>query len=199
VKLLVFKRKPMLNLNFTPFPELTTERLILRRLTPDDEQAIFTLRSDKRVIQYINREAFTDMQQARDLIHARNQSISKNQVLVWAISFKNDPSLIGTVCLWNISQENSTIEIGYDLLPEFHGKGIMQEAIASVIDLAFKNLGFKRIVAWTHPQNHPSHKLLKKHNFERDIAEEHKHEGKEYFKNFVIFSRENNFSSHHQL
>lgn len=180
----------MPELNFTPFPELTTERLLLRRITSDDAEAIFTLRSDKRVLKYINREPLTDIQQAHDLIQKRNQSITKNEVLVWAISFKNDPVLMGTLCLWNISHENSTVEIGYDLLPQFHGKGIMQEAIASVIDFSFKNLGFKRIVAWTHPQNLPSHKLLKKYNFERDLAEENKHESKEYFKNFVIYSLE---------
>jgi len=46
----------MLELNFTPFPELRTQRLLLRKLESTDANEMFFLRSNKRVIQYLGRE-----------------------------------------------------------------------------------------------------------------------------------------------
>ena len=46
----------MLELNFTPFPVLSTERLQLREITADDANEIFFLRSDKEVLKYLDKE-----------------------------------------------------------------------------------------------------------------------------------------------
>ena len=46
----------MLELNFSPFPELRTERLFLRKLTKNDAKEIFFLRSNEDVLHYIGRE-----------------------------------------------------------------------------------------------------------------------------------------------
>lgn len=46
----------MNELNFTPFPELKTERLLLRKLTGNDANKIFFLRSDENVLRFLSRE-----------------------------------------------------------------------------------------------------------------------------------------------
>jgi ribosomal-protein-alanine N-acetyltransferase len=56
-------------------------------------------------------------------------------------------------------------EVGYELLPEYHRKGIMSEALAAVVDFAFKNLHLQEIVAMTHKLNENSKGLLLKHDF----------------------------------
>lgn len=45
----------MLDINFTPFPNLETERLYLRRVAKEDVNEIFALRSNKETMQYIPR------------------------------------------------------------------------------------------------------------------------------------------------
>ena len=45
----------MLQLNFTHFPELKTERLLLRQLKETDANAIFLIRSNEAVNKYIDR------------------------------------------------------------------------------------------------------------------------------------------------
>ncbi len=45
----------MLELDFSPFPIIGTDRLILRELTMDDVPAVFAIRSDPRVMQFIGR------------------------------------------------------------------------------------------------------------------------------------------------
>jgi ribosomal-protein-alanine N-acetyltransferase len=46
----------MLELNFTPFPELRTQRLLLRKLESMDANEMFFLRTNERVLQYLGRE-----------------------------------------------------------------------------------------------------------------------------------------------
>ena len=46
----------MLALNFTPFPELKTERLLLRKLKASDANEMFFLRSDENVLRYLGKE-----------------------------------------------------------------------------------------------------------------------------------------------
>jgi len=45
----------MLNINFNPFPLITTERLLLRQVEKSDVNEIFFLRSNENVMKYIDR------------------------------------------------------------------------------------------------------------------------------------------------
>ena len=46
----------MPELNFTPFPELRTQGLLLRKLESMDANEMFFLRTNERVLQYLGRE-----------------------------------------------------------------------------------------------------------------------------------------------
>ena len=45
----------MLEINFNPFPVLNTERLVLRKISMEDINALFDLRSNDEVMRYIGR------------------------------------------------------------------------------------------------------------------------------------------------
>jgi ribosomal-protein-alanine N-acetyltransferase len=152
-------------MNFTPFPALATERLTLRQLKFEDQHEIFTLRSDKRVNEFLDRSKANSIEDAVNFIHKINESISNNEALYWGIAMKEDLHLIGTICLWNISKENLTAEIGYELLPDHQGKGIMQEAVAKVIEYGFEILKLNAIDAELAPGNTKSVKLLERTGF----------------------------------
>jgi [ribosomal protein S5]-alanine N-acetyltransferase len=124
-------------MNFTPFPNLFTERLSLRQMNNNDEEEIFLLRSDERVLQYIDIPKAETIDDARKFIDKINGFILNNESILWAISLKNSTTLIGTICFWNIDKENSVAETGYILHPDLQGKGIMQEALQKIIDYGF--------------------------------------------------------------
>src|SRR5688500_12404638 len=105
-------------INFIPFPNLTTERLILRQLEIQDENEVFALRSDKRVNEFLARPKPEVVEDARKFIEKINDQIAKNAGIYWAITLKNDNKLIGTICYWNIVKEHSRAEIGYELHPD---------------------------------------------------------------------------------
>src|SRR5271169_4733940 len=127
----------MNNINFIPFPNLTTERLVLRQLIAEDETAIFKLRSDESIAKFLTRPLCKTIEEARAFITKINTGISNNEWLYWTLTLKNNNELIGTICLWNISREHARAEVGFELLPDFQGKGFMQEALTRVLDYGF--------------------------------------------------------------
>ena len=155
----------MLNRSFTPFPILITERLTLRQLLITDEQEIFTLRSDSEINKYLDRQVSKTVEDARNFINMVNENINKNDSLYWAITLKDRNILVGTICLFGFSDENETCEIGYELLTNFQGQGIMKEAAEKVIDYAFNTIKVKKIEAFFHRDNQRSIQLLEKLSF----------------------------------
>jgi len=152
-------------LNLTPFTELETERLVLRQLKSSDAEDQFMLRSSSEVGKYIARDLQTDVSQSEKFIEDRNEDIAQNKIMYWAITLKGKTRLIGTICLWNFTEENSVAEVGYDLNPEFQKKGIMSEALKAVVSYGFQKLEFSRIEAFTQIENESSKLLLIKNKF----------------------------------
>jgi ribosomal-protein-alanine N-acetyltransferase len=152
-------------INFTPFPFLETERLTLQQLTLEDDNEIFLLRSDEQVNKYLDRPIVKNSNDAKQFISKINHDISNNELFYWAIAFKNNPKLIGTICLWNISEDETTAEIGFELLPDFQGKGIMKEVLPAVIKYGFETKNLKSIEGEVDPSNIKSIKLMEKNGF----------------------------------
>lgn len=155
----------MSSTSLTPFPILTTARLTLRRLGMADEQEIFTLRSDAEINKYLGRQLSKTIDNARDFINMVNDNINKNDSLYWAITLGDQNKLVGTICLLGFSNENENCEIGYELLTNFEGQGIMKEAVEKVIEYSFKTIKVKKIEAVLHRDNLRSINLLKKLSF----------------------------------
>ena len=152
----------MLNRSFVPFPVLATERLILRQLLPTDEQEIFILRSDREINKYLDRQISHTIEDARDFINMINENINKNNSLYWAITLGDMNLLVGTICLFSFSDQDDKCEIGYELLTNFQGQGIMKEAAEKVIDYAFNTIKVQKIEATFHRDNQRSINLLEK-------------------------------------
>src|SRR5437868_2047101 len=117
----------MLTVNFNPFPVLTTERLYLRQVNELDVNEIFFLRSDKRMLQYLDRAPAKSHEDALTFIKKINELENNNNGINWAITLQGEEKLIGTICYWNITKEHYRAEIGYALHTDQQGKGIMLE------------------------------------------------------------------------
>lgn len=154
-------------ISFTPFPELETERLILRQITAEDLNEFFLLKSDERLLKGYNAKAKT-YEEARRSLQRINEEISKNEWIDWGITLKNENKVIGTICFWNIDKELSKAEIGYELMFEQQGKGIMSEAIKVVIQYGFDKMKLNLIEALPYSYNISSLKLLERNGFARN-------------------------------
>ncbi|QEH42443.1 GNAT family N-acetyltransferase [Chitinophaga sp. XS-30] len=157
----------MTNSSFTPFPVLTTKRLTLRQLSVDDGQDIFALRADAAINKYLDRQASKTIEDAINFINRINDNIKKNDSVYWAITLTNSKTFVGTICLFDFSNDKNRCEIGYELLSNFQKQGIMKEAAGKVIDYAFQTIRLKKIAAFTHKDNQRSTNLLTKFDFKK--------------------------------
>ncbi len=155
----------MLDISFTPFPFLATENFSLRNLQPGDDQEIFVLRSSDEINKYLNRTKANSLEDAMAFINMIIAGIEKNESIFWVVTPKNQDRFLGTICLWRISREEAKAEIGYELLPENHGKGIMQEVIPEILRFGFEEMKLQTIEAELSPRNLKSVRLLEKNNF----------------------------------
>jgi [ribosomal protein S5]-alanine N-acetyltransferase len=159
----------MLSPNFSPFPEMATERLILRQMTLADAPALQRLRSNEDVMKYINRPLTRTIQEAETWIGMVIEALAKNDGISWCISLKESrEEHVGNIGLWRIDKENYRAEIGYMLEPSLQGKGIMYEALQKVIDYGFTHMKLHSIEAQIDPRNAASAALLKKADFDQE-------------------------------
>ena len=178
----------MLTINFSPFPNLETERLLLRRVNPTDIKEIFALRSNPQTMQYIPRPLLKTDEDALEHIAMIDTKIETNEGINWAITLKDNPKLIGVIGHYRIKPEHYRAEIGYMLLPEYHGKGIVSEAVKEAVNYGFQVMKLHSIEAIIDPDNHASAKVLEKNGF---IKEAHLKENEFFdgrFLDSVIYS-----------
>ena len=158
----------MLTLNFSPFPLLQTERLTLRKINIEDADDIFLLRSDDRVNKFIDRPKAQSLDDAKNFINQIRSRVSNNELLYWAITQKKDSKLIGTIVIWNLSPKDSCAEVGFELLPDFQGQGLMREALIKVIEYGFTQLKLQVLEALPEERNERSIALLEREQFKQN-------------------------------
>ena len=183
-----YNLQQMLEFNFSPFPTIETERLLLRRITNDDVNEIFELRSNPETMKYIPRPLVKTTEDALEHIAMIDEKITTNIGINWGISLKDNPKLLGIIGFYRMQPENYRAEIGYMLSPDFHGKGIIPEAVNKLIRYGFDDLKLHSIEAVIDPENFASEKVLQKCNFvkEAHFKESEFYEGR--FLDKVVYS-----------
>lgn len=152
-------------MNFSPFPTLKTDRLLLRETTLSDNEEVFHLRSDLEIIKYIKRAPQKNIKEAETFINKVATDIASGICIEWSITLIDQPKMIGSICLWNIKENEKTAELGYALMTNYHNKGIMTEAITAVLQYGFETMQLKMIDAYTDFENKASVSLLLKSGF----------------------------------
>ncbi|MBC7607451.1 MAG: GNAT family N-acetyltransferase [Burkholderiales bacterium] len=170
----------MLILNFFPFQTLETERLLLRQITTGDVNEVLSLRGNPETMKFIPRPLAKSREDALQHIEMIEEKITNNTGINWAITIKGNQKMIGIIGHYRIQFENYRAEIGYILLPEFQGKGIITEAIKTVVAFGFDQMRLHSIEAVIDPKNTASETVLLKNGFvkEAHILENEFYDGK---------------------
>ena len=154
----------MVQLNFETYPEIETERLVLRKISIGDALDIFLLRTHEEALKYIKKPKMNSMDDAIELIKVMN---SPGRIQ-WGIALKNINKIIGTIGYHKIINDHYRAEIGYMLSPEYWNTGLMSEAISSVINFGFNTMNLHSIEAIIDPCNAASRKILEKFKFNKE-------------------------------
>jgi len=179
----------MLETNFSPFPEIRTERLLLRRFMESDAPVFFELRTDERAMKYIDREPSKDVAEVVELIRKINTNIDTGAAIAWCIELADIPgTMIGTISFWRIIHEHHRDEMGYMQHPEHWGTGLYKEPISAVIRYGFDTLKLHSIEAHINPGNKASAAVLERMGFVREAYFKEDYFFRGEFKDTAIYS-----------
>jgi ribosomal-protein-alanine N-acetyltransferase len=189
---LVFNSSKMLQTNFSPFPEIKTERLFLRKMTKKDAAEILALRSNENVMEHIDRERTKSIKDAEIFIDRITASLESNNGIMWGITLKENPgTIIGNIGYWRLIKEHYRAEVGYMLHPSFWKKGIMKEALKEIIVYGFNDMNLHSIEANINPDNKASAALLESTGFIKEAYFKEDFFFNGIFGDTVIYSRLN--------
>ena len=154
---------------FHEFPQLETERLVLRRMSPNDVEFYLRQFSDPEIIELTTFDAPKDLEAAmKELQEYCLDNFVNDSGLRWGITKKGSPELIGTCGFYKWVKHVRCAEIGYDLVAAFRMQGIMTEALTAMIDFLFGPVQLNRLEALTIQRNEGSNRLLERLGFRRE-------------------------------
>jgi ribosomal-protein-alanine N-acetyltransferase len=149
---------------------LETPRMIVRRWVPDDWKRFRTLFTDPRVMQYIgDGRPWSDARIRRWVEESIEIEMIRGWVL-WPLVHREDSEVIGFCGFWHGFPPD--VEMGWRLLPEYWGQGLMTEVAQALIDYGFETYKFERLIAVAQPANRASIRVMEKIGmmFEREFT-----------------------------
>jgi ribosomal-protein-alanine N-acetyltransferase len=155
------------------FPQLDTERLVLRELKLDDADIIFPHFASEEVVRYEDAKPAASTKDVTDIIEWGSNLASNKAGILWGIFRKGDGAFLGQIN-YVARPDNNFIgtthraEIGFDLTPQYWGNGYVSEAISRVIKFIFSCTEISRIEAIVHTENSRSLKVLTRLGFHRE-------------------------------
>ncbi|MGO1080949.1 GNAT family N-acetyltransferase [Inquilinus sp. CA228] len=146
-----------------PVVPVETERLILRRFTPEDFEAFHGYHGLPEVARYLYRNPRTPEQSRAALERIGVLKFEgEGDELVLAVAARAGGALLGEVLLKWVSREARQAEVGYIFAPEAAGRGYATEAARAVLALGFGRFDFHRIFARCDALNTGSVNVLKR-------------------------------------
>ena len=150
---------------------LETERLFLRRFTPDDAEFILTLLNEPSFLRYIGDKQVRNLEDARQyILNGPVASYERNDFGLYLVELREPHTQIG-MCGLIKREELPDPDIGVAFRPDFWNKGFAFEAAAVVLQDAGDRLRLQRLLAITSQDNDASIKLLQRlgFRFEQEI------------------------------
>jgi RimJ/RimL family protein N-acetyltransferase len=144
---------------------LETPRLVLRRFTPDDLDAVEALDADPEVMRYINGGLATPRDELRDdyLPHWLRYYDKGDAWGFWPAIEKSSGDFLGWFHLRPLPDDPpDEPELGYRLVRRAWGQGYATEGSRALIDDAFARRGARRVHASTMVVNTGSRRVMEK-------------------------------------
>lgn len=156
--------------DFSAFPTLRTERLVLRQMSDGDIDAVFAIFGDAETCRYFtvqNCEPYATPDEAKaNVLDWAARSFEQQSGLRWGLTLASGADhLIGTAGINWWDRDNHCAEIGYDLNRQYWRQGLMTEAVHAIVRWGFITMALHRIEADTTEGNTGSMRVLEKCGF----------------------------------
>lgn len=147
------------------FPVLTTERLLLQPVTPDDQQFIFEGLSHPEVIPFFG-VRYDTFEATKKQMEWYEKAYTEGTGGPWKIIEKSSGEKMGVIAFYFYKPEHKKAEVGFWLFPSYWKKGFTSEALEAVINYCKTEKGIHRLEAFVETGNVASSRVLEKAGFD---------------------------------
>lgn len=146
---------------------IKTNRLLLRQFVESDIDNVFKGLSHPDIIKHYG-ISFDSLEATKEQMNWF-ADLEKNGTGMWfAVCSLDNKTFYGAGGLNNLSKEHKKAEIGFWLLTDFWGQGIMREAMPLICDFGFDKLGLHRIEAFVESENINCKNAMAKLDFQHE-------------------------------
>ena len=154
---------------FANLPTLETECLILRPMCMHDARDIFAYASDPQVARYVLWEPHRSIADTRSYIRCIRQGYRRGEPSSWAIVYKPDGRVIGSIGVMAWSPAHHGAEVGYSVSRDYWNRGVATQALQAVIRSLFACLpDLNRLEAQHDIRNPASGRVMEKCGMKRE-------------------------------
>ena len=144
--------------------EIQTPRLLLRKFTVDDVQAVFdNWTSDSVATEFLRWPAHSSIDITKNVLLGWLEQYNNKDCYRWAITLKkNSAEPIGIIDVVDKNERINSASIGYCIGRKWWNKGITSEAFSGIIPFLFDTVKVNRIEAQHDPNNINSGRVMQK-------------------------------------
>lgn len=153
---------------FTDPPLLSTERLLLRKISTSDAGDMFSYSRLAEVTKYLLWDPHPSEAYTQSYIAYLQERYALGDFYDFGVVLRETGKMIGTVGFTSFDLPNSSAEVGYVISPTYQGKGFATEALKKVISFGFDVLGLSRISAVCMKENTASLRVMEKCGLKRE-------------------------------
>jgi len=140
---------------------LETPRLLLRKFTAQDADALEAFLGDSVVMEYY--PAALDRRGVQDWIERNIGRYDRDGHGLWAVVLRDSHQLIGDCgCVMQEVEGRNEVEVGYHVRRDLWGRGYATEAARACVEYAFSRLGAERVISMIRPANVASRRVAEK-------------------------------------
>jgi RimJ/RimL family protein N-acetyltransferase len=142
---------------------LETKRLLLRRQTMEDLDALWALYCDPDITKYIPDAPRSYEEAQEELEWFMNGHPKHPELGLWATIHKETGKFIGRCGLlpWTIDGQQEK-EVAYTLAQEYWGQGLGTEVAQGILQYGFEQLHLSRLICLIDPKNVASQRVAEK-------------------------------------
>ncbi len=154
---------------YSQFPEIITDKVILRKIVEADTEGLFEIYSNERVFTYIPGDVKKKRDTVQNMIGHFERDFNKHKMIFLGIYLPEAPDrIVGVAEMFDYDDKVNMITIGYRLNEDYWGKGIAAHTVKAMVNFLFQTIGINRLQAFVMPENEKSQKVLEKNNFTRE-------------------------------
>ncbi len=148
----------------------STDRLSIRRMLQKDLAMQIVHESNPEIMRFI-RDPLPQAQALERIKKLEDPwAAEEREWLGLAITERGRDEFAGLLALRIESYANETVEVGYRLAPDLHGKGLATEATASLLELLRLQARVHKVVAYCVAENTASWRVMEKLGMQREAC-----------------------------